>query len=274
MSGRQLDRRTLLALLGTGSAAALAGCGGDSGGGGTPTAAADELPEVYVTATAQNGQQRDPDALSTKSAVNYQDQPKDGQQCSGCQFYIPDKNGDGSGACAIVEGNIAPEAWCVSYVATEDPSGGGGGGDAVQAVDVPADTQCAVCEMTAANFPKWNAQAVHVDDTRAFFCSTGCATTYYAATDEFASTDADIAGLWVRDVNTADLVDGTTASYALETDSDRIDDPMRLNPAAFADREDAVAYVDEVEYLGEDDIVELSAFDRDLAGQYRSRFLE
>lgn len=273
MDGRPLHRRRVLALLGASSVAALAGCGGGNGDGdGTTTATTDELPDVYETATAQNGQQRDPTALSAKSDVNYQDQPENGQQCSGCQYYIPDKNGDGSGACAIVEGTIDPEGWCVSYVATEDD--GSDGGDTVQAVDVPTDARCAVCDMKAANFPEWNAQAVHADDTREFFCSTGCATTYYAATDEFASTDADVAGMWVRDVNTAELIDGMEASYALETDSDRLDDPMRLNPAPFADREDAVAYVDEVDYLGEDDIVELSAFDRDLASQYRGRFLE
>lgn len=266
-----VDRRTMLALLGTSSAVALAGCGGGDDGDGTPTASTDDVPDVYATATAQNDQQRDPSALSSKSAVDYQDQPNEGQQCSGCQFYIPDKNGDGRGACAIVEGNIAPDAWCVSYVAQADT---GSGGDTAQAVAVPADARCAVCDMMAANFPEWNAQTVHTDDTREFFCSTGCATTYYAATDDFAETDADIAALWVRDVNSTDLVDGMEAYYALETDSDRLGDPMRLNPAGFATREDAVAYVDEVEYLSEDDIVELSAFDRDLASQYRGRFLE
>ena len=129
-----MDRRTMLALLGTSSAVALAGCGGggdgdgdgDGGGEDTPTETlTDEVPDVYTTATAQNDQQRDPNALSSKSAVDYQEQPNEGQQCSGCQFYIPDKNGDGNGACAIVEGNIAPDAWCVSYVATENGDGSG-----------------------------------------------------------------------------------------------------------------------------------------------------
>ena len=271
-----VDRRTMLAVLGTSSAVALAGCsGGDDGSDGTdgtPTPAGEPVPDVYATATAQNGQQRDPDALSSQAEVNYQDQPNDGQQCSGCQFYIPDRNGDGTGACAIVEGNIDPTAWCVSYVATE--ADGSDGGDTVQAVDVPTDARCAVCDMTAANFPEWNAQTVHTDDTREFFCSTGCATTYYAATDDFAETDADIAGLWVRDFERTDLVDGMDAYYALETDSDRLDDPMRLNPVPFASREDAVAYVDGVDYLTAADIVELSAFDRELASQYRGRFLE
>lgn len=274
--GPALDRRTLLALLGTSSAVALAGCGGDDGNGGqdddSPDATlTDEVPDEYETASALNGQQRDPDSLSSKDAVSYQDQPEGGQQCSGCAFYIPDKNGDDIGACAIVEGNIQPDGYCVSYVAHEDD---GNGGDTVQAVDVPDDAQCPVCDMTAANFPEWNSQTVHTDETREFFCTSGCATTYYAATDDFADTDADIAGLWVRDLETRELIDGTSAHYALETDSDRFDDPMRLNPAPFLNREDAVAYVDEVDYLTEADIVELSTFDRDLANQYRGRLLE
>ena len=144
----------------------------------------------------------------------------------------------------------------------------------VAAVEVPDDASCAVCEMDVAKFPDWNAQALHEDDERAFFCTAGCATTYYAVPEPFAATDAAIAGLWVTDVETRELIDGSEAHYALETDSERLDDPMMKNPAPFADREDAVAYVDAVDYLTTDDIVELSAFDRDLAEQYRGRFLE
>jgi len=268
MSG--LDRRTMLALLGSGAAGSLAGCGG--GGEPTPTStAADGVPEEYRTATGLDGGQRDPDALSSQSAVNYQSEPEGGKQCSGCSYYIPDKNGDGLGACTIVEGTIDPSGYCTSYVAQDS---GTDDGDTRAAVAVPDDARCAVCEMKAANFPEWNAQAVHGDDTRAFFCTSGCATTYYAVTDQFAETDAEIAGLWVRDLNSRDLVDGTTAYFALETDADRLDDPMRVNPAPFETRSDAVAYVDESDALTEDDIVELNAFDRPLAEQYRGRLIE
>lgn len=134
------DRRRLLALIGSGLTAGLAGCSGGGGGDGsddgggeatateTPTATAtatetpppttggdDTVPAEYETATSLGGTQRNPDALSTQSAVNYQEEPKGGQQCSNCQFYIEDKNGDGMGACSIVAGNVAPEAYCVSY---------------------------------------------------------------------------------------------------------------------------------------------------------------
>ena len=133
-------RRRFLLLTAAGASTALAGCG--SGGGGdeptpaptdTPTStpagdgtgAPGAVPDEYVTATAQAGSQRNPDGLSSQSAVQYQSEPRDGQQCTGCRFYIPDKNGDGLGACSIVEGTIDPEGWCVSYAAvqTETDSG-------------------------------------------------------------------------------------------------------------------------------------------------------
>mgnify|MGYP000707679448 CR=1 FL=1 len=97
------DRRRLLGLLGCGLTVGLAAS--DDGG----------VPAEYETATSIGGTQRDPDAVSSQSAVNYQSEPKEGQQCSNCQFYIEDKNGDGMGACAIVAGTIDPEGYCVSY---------------------------------------------------------------------------------------------------------------------------------------------------------------
>ncbi len=48
-----------------------------------------------------------------KAAVQYQDQPKDGQKCSACvNFQAPN-------ACVIVAGNISPEGWCLSYAPKE-----------------------------------------------------------------------------------------------------------------------------------------------------------
>jgi nitrous oxide reductase accessory protein NosL len=271
----RFDRRTVLRLLGSGPVLALAGCSGEGGDDtDTPTATpSDTVPEQYRTATAIGGQARDPDGLSTKDAVSYQAEPSDGQRCSDCRFYIEDRNGDGQGACAIVEGEIDPEGYCVSYVSVQNDDSGDGTAS-LSAVDVPDDASCAVCDMQVANFPKWNGQAVHEDDTRAFFCTAGCATTYHAAPDEFADTDVAVAGLWVRDFDSRELIDGTEAAYALETDSDRVDDPMRLNPAPFASQDAAVAYVDAVDHLSESDIVDVSAFDRELASQYRERFLD
>jgi len=282
-----LDRRRVLALLGAGVATGLAGCGGEDT---TPTATPGGVPAAYETARSVGGVERDPGALSSKEAVSYQTEPNDGDQCSSCRYYIEDMNGDGAGACAIVEGTIAPEAWCVSFAAlqttgaatptdteTATPSGTGTATPTTsleESVAVPVESRCPVCDMKPAEYPDWNAQAVHDDGTRAFFDTAGCLVTYYAVPDRFAETEAPISGAWVTDFETRELVDGTTAHYALETDSDRVDDPMRLNPAPFADRADAVAYVEAVDYLTTDDVVELDAFDRELAGRYRSRFLE
>jgi hypothetical protein len=87
---------------------------GEAPATGTP-ALSGPVPAVYRAATNQGGAERNPDSLQSKNAVQYQSQPKSGQRCSGCLFYIPDKNGDGLGACSVVEGYIQPEGWCVSY---------------------------------------------------------------------------------------------------------------------------------------------------------------
>ena len=149
------SRRRFLQLAGTAAVVGVAGCsggggsgdsgngggdGGGSGGGDSSNGGGDgdstedgrgggdqeqsgqglgPVPDEYVTAAAQDGTERSPDSVATKEAVLYQSEPKDGQQCTSCRFYIPDKNDDGLGACAVVEGKIEPEAWCSSYVEYE-----------------------------------------------------------------------------------------------------------------------------------------------------------
>ena len=119
------SRRQFLRVAGAAAlTTSLAGCGGsgdedgsdataesnDSGdGGGEP------VPESERTAEALGGIQRDPDALQDPAALNYQSTPNNGQQCDGCQYYVPDQNGDGMGACTLIAGQIDPEGWCISY---------------------------------------------------------------------------------------------------------------------------------------------------------------
>jgi hypothetical protein len=277
-SYRSVERRRLLALLSAGVATGLAGCGGGTEAASpTQSPTAEPVPGEYETATSISGVERDPDALSAKDAVNYQSEPNEGEQCSGCQYYIEDRNGDGVGACAIVEGTIDPEAWCSSYVAVEDTTATASPTptpETAEAVAVPSDSSCPVCNMKPAKFPEWNAQVVHEDGQREFFDTSGCMAAYYAVPDALASTDATIAGVWVTDFETGERIEGTTAHFVLETDSDRVDDPMRLNPAPFAERADAEAYVDAVDYLTADDIVGIDAFDRDVAEQYRQSFID
>lgn len=130
MADDKQTRRRFIWLSGTATMAGLAGCSGGGGGDGgdTETTTADGgggggdtggVPEEYATATSIGGVERNPEQLSTQDAVSYQEEPNEGQQCSNCRYYIEDKNGDGVGACAIVEGKIAPDAYCVSFVAYE-----------------------------------------------------------------------------------------------------------------------------------------------------------
>lgn len=46
----------------------------------------------------------------TKAQAHYQDQPKGDQKCSNCRNFIAPN------ACAVVEGTISPQGWCVLWV--------------------------------------------------------------------------------------------------------------------------------------------------------------
>lgn len=47
----------------------------------------------------------------THEAAKYQDDPKDGQQCSDCVYWEP------PASCAVVEDPIAETGWCQLFVA-------------------------------------------------------------------------------------------------------------------------------------------------------------
>jgi hypothetical protein len=47
----------------------------------------------------------------THEAAKYQDEPKDGQQCSGCVYFEP------PASCKVVEDPIAATGWCQLFVA-------------------------------------------------------------------------------------------------------------------------------------------------------------
>lgn len=64
----------------------------------------------------------DSDGKSAKNDVDYQSQPMNGQQCSGCQFFIPPEEGGDTGKCTRVEGDIAPDAWCGLYAPNDAES--------------------------------------------------------------------------------------------------------------------------------------------------------
>lgn len=54
-------------------------------------------------------------AGSPKSAVKYQDKPKDGHDCKGCKFFKPGKTAKANGTCSVVTGSISPNGWCVAW---------------------------------------------------------------------------------------------------------------------------------------------------------------
>jgi len=151
-----LERRKYVALVGGGvlTSAGLAGCstgpqsgdGGDTGGtvndgdgGGEeeeyPEGVTEDVfnngpvPDAYTTASSQGNEERNPDELLAKSEVQFaeyeeateNDAHAPGTACGNCAEYIPDKNGDGFGACAKVEGYVGIEDWCSIYESLPEP---------------------------------------------------------------------------------------------------------------------------------------------------------
>lgn len=88
------------------------------------------VPEPYRTASSIGGERREPEALQTKADVQFSaydealensaHQP--GRSCGNCHEYIADKDGDGFGACAAVEGYIDAADWCVIWEALPEPA--------------------------------------------------------------------------------------------------------------------------------------------------------
>ncbi|MGM0389489.1 MAG: nitrous oxide reductase accessory protein NosL, partial [Natrinema limicola] len=81
-------------------------------------------------------------------------------------------------------------------------------------------------------------------------------------------------GAWVHDFETRDLIDALQASFVLETDPDRVEDPMRLNPLPFMDESDAAAYVEQYDDLDDDSVISIDEFDLDIAERYRGQLLD
>jgi High potential iron-sulfur protein len=50
------------------------------------------------------------EAKMTQAAVRYQDSPKDGRQCDGCNLFVAPN------ACKSVDGAISAKGWCAVWV--------------------------------------------------------------------------------------------------------------------------------------------------------------
>ena len=140
--------------------------------------------------------------------------------------------------------------------------------------EFPDEEECAVCSMITGEYPEWNAQVVHEDGHRTYFCSSGCMSAYYADPGHFDGPETDIVGAWVTDYETGDLIDASEAYFVRVADSDHVDDIMMMNPTPFADRTDAEAFVDDFEEYDDEDIITLEEFDMELAMHYRARFFD
>ena len=55
----------------------------------------------------------------TKERVGYRDQPYEGRTCAKCVLYA------GDGKCAIVEGQVSPDGWCMQWTPATIGRGGG-----------------------------------------------------------------------------------------------------------------------------------------------------
>jgi hypothetical protein len=132
MSRKIGSRRRFLAATGSATVVGLSGCLGGDGEGEAeeelPEGVSTEefqrgpVPEAYRSARSQGGESRDPNQLVAKSAVTFGEASEvgpGGETCENCHEFIPDKNGDGYGACTRVEGYIGAEDWCDLWESVE-----------------------------------------------------------------------------------------------------------------------------------------------------------
>lgn len=116
------NRRSYLRIAGTAAVVALAGCSGDggNGGGATPNHPVPHPADLTVadseaTAMALGGLTRPSTPQQTKDGVGYAHVPSDGRYCGNCSKFVPDRNGDGYGACVSVRGTIHRCDFCDLY---------------------------------------------------------------------------------------------------------------------------------------------------------------
>jgi len=93
MSPNRFDpiRRVLLGV--------LAGIGGAAALSRSPTAVAQQPADKPKAKLKKYAKER----------VGYRDEPYQGRTCAKCVLYV------GSGECAIVEGEVSPNGWCLQW---------------------------------------------------------------------------------------------------------------------------------------------------------------
>ena len=53
-------------------------------------------------------------AKTSKAAMLYQEHPHEGRRCGDCKFFSTD-NGANAGTCALVEGPVDRNGWCMAF---------------------------------------------------------------------------------------------------------------------------------------------------------------
>jgi nitrous oxide reductase accessory protein NosL len=161
-------------------------------------------------------------------------------------------------------GGLFGTTGCLGNVASNRTDGGdeesdGGANEtdqdadfAVEPVEYP-DRSCDVCARNVTEYPRWNAQAVHNDGERAFFCTSGCMGAYYTSPSSFGVSEAEIAGLWVTDYGTRETVDGFNSYYVFVGERGLIEMPAGRNPVPFATQERAEEFTRRFEELSTGD---------------------
>jgi hypothetical protein len=66
-----------------------------------------------ATAVALAALPRPARAKAAKADFFYQEKPKEGKSCMSCRLFVAAESGNGS--CAVVEGEISPNGWCMAY---------------------------------------------------------------------------------------------------------------------------------------------------------------
>ncbi|MFB6133840.1 MAG: hypothetical protein ABEJ55_02520 [Halanaeroarchaeum sp.] len=112
-------RRSFLRYAAALSIGSLAGCSSGGGDGSEPNHAVphptETVPDAEATATTLGGQTRPADPGQTRDGVGYQHVPNGGDYCGNCSVFVPDEDGDGFGACALVEGTIHRCDYCTLH---------------------------------------------------------------------------------------------------------------------------------------------------------------
>ncbi|MBV8367746.1 MAG: high-potential iron-sulfur protein [Candidatus Eremiobacteraeota bacterium] len=72
---------------------------------------------IAIGAFAALQAEADAAASIDKKTAAYVDHPNHGQQCSGCNLFLPAKKNPmkSDGACKLVKGSISPHGWCKFY---------------------------------------------------------------------------------------------------------------------------------------------------------------